>query len=66
MFPFPPTLWEYEILSLNWMSKRKDKSYLPHMTRLAPKLEMIWENMLDKSWYGNGILDTLKSALNFT
>jgi hypothetical protein len=34
------------------------------MTRLAPKLETTWERREARSWYGNGILDTLNRALN--
>lgn len=42
------------------------QTYLPHMTRWAPKFATIWDRMSDKSRYGNGILETLNKALNFT
>jgi hypothetical protein len=38
----------YDTLLIDW-SKEKIESYLPHTTRLAPKLETIWDKSWDKS-----------------
>lgn len=63
------TQYRYKWITHNHQStqvKCEDEINLPHMTRLAPKLETSLERRSDKSRYGNVVLDTLNRALNFT